>query len=235
MKRLQKFISTNRFQYKIFAALVIGVLGMTGILKYSNPSFFQRFIGEINPIIAILGSGILGLLLFSFLLVKRWFIICKKENFKKAFRYAWLVVVFASIAILIDWEIVYPEDMNIPFPESLLFYPAIGFFVEIVFHVLPLTVLMFLLTSIFKNANREKLIWLCIVIVAVLEPVYQILFMESFPGWAIVAVGVNLFLFNLTQLVIFKKYDFISMYSFRLIYYLIWHIGWGYFRLELLF
>ena len=208
---------------------------MTGVLTFSNPFLFRRFLGELNPIIAILGSGILGLLLFSFLILKGWFSIYKKENLKRVFGYSWLVVLIASIAIIIDWMIVYPEDMNIPFPESLLFYPAIGFFVEILFHILPLTVLLFLLTSIFKNTNREKLMWLCIVIVAMLEPVYQILFMESFPKWAITAVGIYLFLFNLTQLFILKKYDFISMYLFRFLYYLIWHIIWGSLRLVLLF
>ena len=40
---------------------------------------------------------------------------------------------------------------------------------------------------------------------------------------------------QLAQLLIFKKYDFNSMYAFRLVYYLFWHIGWGHLRLRLLF
>jgi hypothetical protein len=235
MTKIKALVAAEWKQFMVLSTIILGVVGMTGVLNFSNPFLFQRFISEINPIAAILLSGILGMLSLSYLLSKGWFSIYKKENLKGSFRYAWLVVVFASIAIFIDWEIVYPADMNIPFPESLLFYPVMGFFVEMLFHVLPLTVLLFLLTSIFKNTNREKLMWLCIVIVAMLEPVYQILFMESFPTWAITAVGIYLFLFNLTQLFIFKKFNFVSMYLFRLIYYLIWHIGWGYFRLELLF
>ena len=208
---------------------------MTGVLNYSNPILFQRFIGEINPIAAILLSGVIGIILLSYLMSKGWFSIYKKENFKRTLQYSWLVAFFASVAIFIDWKIVYSKEINILFPESLLFYPAIGFFVEMLFHILPLTLLLFLLTSIFKKIEHEKLIWICIVMVSVLEPVYQVIFMDVYPTWSKAAVGVYLFLFNLTQLFIFKKYDFISMYLFRLIFYTIWHIGWGYFRLELLF
>jgi hypothetical protein len=31
------------------------------------------------------------------------------------------------------------------------------------------------------------------------------------------------------------RYGFLSMYAFRLVYYLHWHIVWGYLRLQLLF
>jgi len=45
----------------------------------------------------------------------------------------------------------------------------------------------------------------------------------------------NILLINLFQLSIFKRYDFVSMYSFRLVYYAIWHIVWGVVRLNLFF
>lgn len=44
--------------------------------------------------------------------------------------------------------------------------------------------------------------------------------------------GLHVFLINLSQLMIFKRYD---LYSFRLVYYIFWHIVWGYMRLKLLF
>jgi hypothetical protein len=42
-------------------------------------------------------------------------------------------------------------------------------------------------------------------------------------------------LINLCQLLIFRRYDFISMYTFRIAYYMLWHVLWGYARLRLLF
>ena len=140
--------------------------------------------------------------------------------------------------ILLDHKIGFPADQNILFPGSLLFYPAIGFFAEILFHVLPLSVLLIALTTLFRNVSYKNILWFCIFAVALLEPVYQTIPMLSpnqYPLWAVLYVGFHVFLINLFQLLIFKRHDFVSMYSIRLVYYLFWHIGWGYFRLKILF
>jgi len=73
-------------------------------------------------------------------------------------------------------------------------------------------------------------------IVALIEPVFQV----SFPGgqksvWALLFVGGRIFLLSLVQLFLFKHDDFFSMYSFRLVYYFLWHILWGHLRLSILF
>ena len=140
--------------------------------------------------------------------------------------------------MLADTKIVFPEDTNIKFPESIMFYPAIGFFVEILFHVLPLTLSVIIMKVILKNQSLDNIIWISIFIVAIIEPVYQSMHMANsgrFALWAVIFVGMHIFLINTFQLALFKKYDFISMYTFRLVYYLFWHIVWGHFRLQLLF
>jgi hypothetical protein len=48
-------------------------------------------------------------------------------------------------------------------------------------------------------------------------------------------VGLHIFLIGLVQLLLFTRYDFITMYTFRLSYYAIWHILWGHLRLNLIF
>lgn len=238
MTKFKQLISDNRLQYRICFGLTCIVAIFTFILYFSDGQIFKRFIGSIHPLIASLVIIISGFILLSFLLYKNWLAIHKKANLKGLFSRLCLAFLFAPISILVDIKVGFSGDMNILFPKSLLFYPAIGFFVEILFHVLPLTILLFLLTSIFKKISYQKIIWLCIPIVSLSEPVYQTINMFSsnhFPVWASVTIFLNLFLFNLLQLLIFKRYDFIAMYSFRLIYYLIWHIVWGYLRLELLF
>jgi hypothetical protein len=40
---------------------------------------------------------------------------------------------------------------------------------------------------------------------------------------------------NLLQLRLFVSRGFVSMYSFRMVHYLLWYISWGYVRLGLLF
>ena len=122
------------------------------------------------------------------------------------------------------------------FPDSLFFYPIFGFVVEVLFHMLPLALLLFILTSMF-NLGFEKVIWPCILVVALLEPIFQTVlgFSRPYPTWVMVCVFANILLINLFQLSIFKRYDFVSMYFFRLVYYAIWHIVWGQVRLNLLF
>ncbi|WP_273565691.1 hypothetical protein [Maribacter halichondriae] len=235
MTLFKTLVTTHKNQFKALAIVIVLVLGGVGLLSYSNSSFFQRFLGEVNPLLAISLSGVLGFLSLSFLLSKEWFTIHKKYPLKKVLPYTGLTLLFASVAILIDINIVYPADMNIPFPESLLFYPVIAFLVEIIFHVLPLTLLLIVATSVFRKSDCGKLVLPCILIVALFEPTYQIIFMDNYPIWATGAVWINLFLFNITQLFIFKKYGFLSMYVLRLVYYLFWHIIWGALRLELLF
>ena len=227
--------NSHRKQYLLYTGLSIFLVGVVIILNYSNSEYFQRFLGEFHPALIFLLGVALGLGSLSYLLSKGWLSIYRKGNLKKALPYFGWVIVFAALAIFIDWKIVYPADMNIPLPESLLFYPAMGFLVEIIFHLLPLTLLLLLATSISKKIPFEQLIWVCLVFVAMLEPFYQVAFMDTFPGWSIVLVWLNLFFLNLVQLLLFKKFDFLTMYSFRLAYYAIWHMAWAYLRLKCLF
>ena len=230
--------SSEKLQYLVFAGLSLGILGFTGILFFSDKLLFQRFLGRINPLIAFLMAIILGFILLSFLLSQKWFAIYEKESLNGLLRSSSLAALLAIIMILVDTKVIFPADTNILFPQSLLFYPAIGFFVEIIFHVLPLTILLITLNSMLKNVNFETIVWVCILVVALIEPFYHAVDMVSsqqFPLWAVIVVGIHICLIGVLQLLIFRKYDFISMYSFRLVYYLFWHIGWGYVRLRLLF
>jgi len=238
VEKITGSISNNRLQYLVFIGLSLGISGFTGILYFSNKLLFQRFLGGIDPLMAFLFTIVLGFVLLAFLLSQKWFAIYEKENLTGLLRSSSLAALLGIIIILVDTRIIFSADMNILFPESLLFYPAIAFLVEILFHVLPLTVLLVILNSILKDVSFETIVWICILIVALLEPIYQVMDMASakqFPLWAVIYVGLHIFLINFVQLLIFKRYDFISMYSFRLVYHLFWHIGWGYVRLRLLF
>lgn len=238
MTEIIELIFKERLQYLVFAGLSIGVIVLTGVGYFSNHLLFQRFLGNLNPLFVFFFIIFWGVILLSFLLSRGWFAIYKRENLAGLFSYSGLGAPFVIISILVDLKVGFPADMNILFPKSLLFYPAIGFLVEILFHVLPLTILLILMTTIFKNARCSSIFWICILIVALLEPSFQAILMASsnhFPLWAVTIVWLNIFLFNLSQLLIFRRYDFISMYSFRLVYYMVWHIVWGYLRLRILF
>jgi hypothetical protein len=163
-------------------------------------------------------------------------VVYKPGEFKGILVAAGFAILPGLIIILLDLKAVFPADTNRPFPDALFFYPIFGFVVEVIFHMLPLALFLFILTSVFK-LNFEQVIWPCIFLVALLEPIFQTIlgFSKPYPTWVTVSVFLNILLINLFQLSIFKRYDFVSMFSFRLVYYAAWHILWGIVRLKLLF
>lgn len=46
-----------------------------------------------------------------------------------------------------------PKDINVPPPQCLLFYPAMGYVVEVLFHAFPLALLLAVLGRSNKNSN----------------------------------------------------------------------------------
>lgn len=225
-------------QYLIYFYISILMLGFVGTLYFTDRLVFARFLGGINPLVVFLFVIILGFILLAILISKNWFVIYEAQNLRWLVRYAGLAILLGIIMALVDLRVKFPAGMNILFPQSVLFYPAMGFLVEILFHLVPLTVLFLIARAIFKDLSFERLAWICIIGAAVIEPIYQTVDMASanrYPLWVIIYVCIHVFAINLLQLQIFKKHDFVSMYSFRLAYYLIWHITWGYVRLKLIF
>lgn len=237
-EKLFGFYFAERLQYLVYLGVSLVVFCFTIVLYFSEGQVFQRFLGSINPIAAFLIAIVVGFILLSFLRTKNWFVIFEKGNLVGLLPFAGLAALLGVIMIVVDTRIKFPADINILFPQSLLFYPVIAFFVEILFHVFPLTLLIAVMSSTLKNLSFNAIFWISIIIISMAEPIYQTMdmaFSKHFPVWAVVYVGLHIFLINFFQLLIFKKYDFISMYSFRLVYYLFWHIGWGYLRLLWLF
>jgi len=225
-------------QYQAFIGLSIGVMVLVGIGYFSNNLLFQRFLGGINPLAVGFFIVVLGFVLLAFLLSKDWFSIYKKGSLKGLLYASGLAAIFGSIAILVDFTArVYPADINIQFPESLVYYPAIGFFVEILFQVLPLTVILVILTSLSKKISFNKIMWASIFVASLPEPVFQVtsLFSGQSLLWFAVFELARIFLVILSQLTFFRRYDFVTMYWFRIVYYIFWHILWGNLRLVLLF
>lgn len=140
-----------------------------------------------------------------------------------------------SAIVIADLIIRYPKDLNVPPPLALLFYPAIGFVAEIGLHVVPLSLLLLALTPLAPRLGKERVVWPAILLVAAAEPTYQVLF-EGKPFTGVAAyTWVHVFVIAAFQLYAFRRFDFVSMFLFRLFYYAYWHILWGVARLEVLF
>jgi hypothetical protein len=117
-----------------------------------------------------------------------------------------------------------------------MFYPIMGFVVQVLFHLQPITILFVPLSRISNDVLRERLIWFVLIIVALLEPVLQMIWGVEAGDPIVLAVftGMNVFLVNTLEVYTFRRLDFASMYGIRLVYYLLWHVIWGYLRLIIL-
>jgi len=235
---LEKLYKNNPIQYQIYGLLSIGILGITTILYLTDKEPYHRFIGNLNPIVVFILLILAGFLALSYLISQQWFSIYK-QTVKKAFKTILPIAGFIGIIVIIlDLMIRFPADTNILFPNSLLFYPSIAFLVEIIFHIFPLIILLGILKPLIKPGNRNRIIWISLMLIAFVESGYHLVYMlgsDFFTDGIATIIFSHILIINIVQLAIFKKYDFISMYSFRLVYYAIWHIGWGYLRLSTLF
>jgi hypothetical protein len=226
----------KRRQYLAYACLSIAVVGLTAIVAQSSSTYYQRFYGGADSVLVAIGASLVGAVALRVLMARGGFEIVRGRATLRGMAVSAGLATLMGVAIIIaDLFIRYPENLNVPVPEALLFYPTIGFVAEIVFHVLPLTILMLVLSPLHRRLGADRLVWLCIVIVAVSEPVFQVAFEPDPFSWPAAYTGVHVFVFALLQLAVFRRYDFASMYSFRLFYYVYWHIVWGVIRLDVLF
>ncbi len=238
MGSYSEIISKEQQQFIVLSILVLAIFGFTVVLYLDDPLVFQFYFGKINPLAVVSVISVLGFSLLTYLLLKSEFEIYKGVNLRGLALSVIIATLMAIIIIIVDLNFRFPENLNVLFPQSLLFYPVMGFVVEILFHLVPLSFFLFFLTPLFKRINYEKSIWLGIFFISLLEPIYQVLvgFSPENSFWIEgYGNGIHVFLFNFLQLSIFKRYDFLTMFLFRMVYYLLWHIIWGYIRLGLLF
>jgi len=236
ISKLSRLLTEHTTQLIVFISLTVIVFILTGVAQSLDGTAFQKYFGRLQPLLAVAIVFVIGLLLFAFLLDDGQFAIYKSGNTRGILLAIALALPFGAVVILVDRLAPFPADINVPFPASAFFYPAIAYVVEIIFHILPFTLLYFALGFFLRGSSSERIIWFSILLVALLEPVFQVVFTSGQQSyWVSIYLVVNLFLFNLVQLLLFVRYDFVSMYAFRISYYIIWHIIWGHLRLGLLF
>jgi len=225
------------WQYTAYFALSLLVLVFVLVLGSSADVYFHRFLGEMNQVVVIGALSGLGAAALWVLQSNYGFIVFRggEKTLSGVRLSAVLATVLALEIIIADIIIRYPKDMNVPISQGLLFYPAIGFVAEIVFHVLPLALLLTALKALAGCLRRKGIIWLGIVFVGVSEPTFQVMFEGKGFTLGAAYTWVHVFVIALLELYVFRRFDFVSMFSFRLFYYAYWHILWGTVRLDVLF
>ncbi len=229
---------SSRKQLLAFAVVALGVLGAAGLLSAAQGELFQAYFGNVHPLLAVSAVTAVGFFSLSVLNTGSGFKIFRVETYPKGLVHAvGFATLFAIPVVAADIALGYPRDINVALPHALLFYPTMGFVAEIAFHTFPLSVLLFVLGLLFANTGINRLIWSCILLSSLIEPTFQLSFALAENNFSPVDVYtcLHVFIFNVVQLHFFWRHDFMTMFFFRMVYYLHWHILWGHIRLEFLF
>jgi len=217
----------------IWLAALTGAASLAAAaLWLSGSTAFAPYLGPLPPPAATLICGAAGFAGLTWLRRAGW-LPDKARGIDRA-TIALLACGFAALTIAMDLAAPYPRDINVPLPAALLFYPAIGFVVEITFHLVPLALLLALVSAV-GMAPRVALP-AALLLTAALEPAFQVVAgFGAGPLWRDLALALHLFAFGLVQLTLLRRNGFAAMLAFRLVYYLIWHVLWGTVRLGVLF
>lgn len=223
---------TSRVQLTVTAIFLLAVLA-SAVLGRSGGDAYRFLIGDLDPLLVTSTVATLGALALRTLVAVGWFDLATPSG-----RIGWVAPALGAAltvpVILVDLAGGFPADMNVPFPESLLFYPSIALVAESALHLVPLALVAVLWRRTTDDVHRTRLV--AMGVAALIEPVLQVAWgSDTSPAWANAYVGFHLLVFNVAALAIFRRSGFIAFYGFRLGYYLVWHVTWGYLRLPLLF
>jgi hypothetical protein len=223
-------------QYIAFLVIAAAMIGMTALQIPSSRANFDLYFGGLPSIVVVAAAGAVGVGALAALGWMAGFqIFSGRTTLRGIAVSAGFATLLAVVIVIADLLIRYPENTNVPVPRALLFYPTVGFVAEVVFHLLPLMLLMLALSALQRRLGTDCVVRIAIVITAVAEPTFQILFKGERLTWMSAYTWIHVFAIAILQLQVFRRYDFASMYMFRLIYYAYWHIIWGVIRLKVLF
>lgn len=226
-----------RRQYIVYAAIALLSVGLTAALIPSLGYFYRRFLGGTNPLFVVVLAAVAGGFALQLLRKLAGMEILRRGSTLRGIAIsAVLAALFSAEIIIFDAFIrSFPEDINAPLPQAIGFYPSIGFVAEIIFFVVPLSLILLLFSLLRRWIKWERLVWLGITLTALLEPTFQVILGSPSITWGDLYTWLHIYAISFFQLWLLKRYDFVSMYSLRLFYYACWHIIWGALRLELLF
>lgn len=210
-----------------FSGLSLTIVLFTAILNAWDSSVFKKYLGPLEPIQSILFVVLVGFFSLRYLEKGGQEVTLNPFGLERFLVPTLFSLVFGVIIILIDHSGIFSDSINVSYPKCLLFYPVMGYIVETLFHLLPISIL-----------SRIKLDDIRVYyLIAVIEPVIQLAIggIDQSLLWASLLVFLHIFLINVAQLYVFRKYGFLSMYWLRFSYYLIWHEIWGVLRLSVLF
>ena len=224
------------WQYVTYLGLAALAASLVIILMPGGQAWFRWIFGPVPPLVAVGAGAVVGLVALFFLMRRAGFsVFLGRRTLRGLAVSAGFSTAFGVAIVIADLLLRYPEDTNVPVPQALLFYPAVGFVAEVIFHLVPLAIVLGVLTPLSQRLGPERSIRSAIAVTVLAESVFQVVFAKEFLSWTTAWTALHVSAISLAQLHVFRRYDFVTMYGFRMIYYGYWHILWGVIRLEVMF
>lgn len=207
-------------------------------LSRNHAPSLAPYFGVISPLIATLVLCVAAIAALYLLCERFGFSVIASGNPRPGLILAFVLALPFMISVTIaDVFLRFPADTNVPLPAALLFYPAMAFIAQIALHIVPLTLLLLTSEVVCKSRPFRQRLWVSFLLVSMLEAGFQAVIPEGgSDGFLLTGfVVVQLFFFSLAEFYVFRRFDYVTMYFFRICYYGYWHILWGVLRLEWLF
>lgn len=221
-----------------YGALAAGVILGAMLVTALRRSAFTPYFGTLSPVLAVIGTCVAGFLAFWLLHTRHHFPFHRSGISARERASVFLLAIPFMVAVTAaDLSLRFPADINVPLPTALVFYPVMGFVAQTLLHILPLLLLLLVSSRLLCRLSESWRVGVCIVLVASVEAGFQIAhaMTEGQISTLAVFVGVHLLLFGLVELYLFRRFDFVAMFGFRMVYYAGWHLAWGSLRLRWLF
>jgi hypothetical protein len=138
-----------------------------------------------------------------------------------------------AAGILILLNLIQPLGViNVPFPISILFYAQGGIETEMVLHLIPIPLLLWLISSlILRNRWQEQVFWGVAIMLSLCEPLGMLsvisqtgLLEQSIIPMFMIIVSYSM---NVIGAYLFRKFGFLAPLTMRLSLYLAWHVVFG--------
>lgn len=215
----------------ISGAAIVGA----ALLRNTDTADFERFIGNVPPIVAVAVASAAGAAALVLLDSAGW---VGSDPSRRGLARSTVIALGLGAAIIVaDSALGFGEEINVPWPASVLFYPVIALIAEVAFHLVPLALVVMASRRWHRLRKGAGAVTVPIIAVALFEAVYQIVGTASgdISPWLLAYLGLHLIVFASAGLTSLRQYGFGSMIWLRLVYYAIWHVAWGVLRLDLLF
>lgn len=117
------------------------------------------------------------------------------------------------------------QSTDVVFPGSIFVYSAAAIYVEVVYRLLLIPLLLGIFSIVVRGqSSREKIFWVLAILTSLIEPLTNTAASQYLAPLALAFVLVQAFGANFLQAIFFRKYGFLAAILLRVAFYIPYHV-----------